>query len=198
MAITTVTTIETYGVEVCKRLGRQYSLYKNRAVELLPEAIRQTLLKNQYEANELFRDEAENGTIVYDKEIVIPATAQSTQYIENADSRMLQILNTVINVRGTDCTISAIEPNLHAFVEYMNFVTSMDMVIYYMDSNHMIMQNLTSPLAVKHAVVSLRKTQFDSALITDTGTNIGLYFSYNLLLQIIATGAEILKQEVTE
>lgn len=194
---TVVTTVQDYATEVCKRAGSQYALYDTRAINLLPEAIRQVLLQNKFEANELFKDASSNGTTIFDKQIAIPATIDSQVYLENTDSRILQILNTVLNVRGVDCLVSKIDPKLHAYAPYMGFDTSIDLVTYYLDSNYMVIQNLTSPIVAKAAVVSLRKTQFENTILTAPTTNLGLYFSYNLILQLIIAGAELLKQEIT-
>jgi hypothetical protein len=193
---TIVTTITDYSVEVCKRLGSQYSLYTTRAINLLPEAIRQTLLANKFEANELFKDDDNNGTLLFDKEIAIPAEAESRGYLENTDSRILQILNTVLSVTSTDAFVSAIDPRMHTYAKYLNFDPAIAQVTYYMDSNYMVIQNLCVPLAAKHATIHMRKTQFINTMLTTVTTDLGQYFSYNLILQIVAMGAELLKQEV--
>jgi hypothetical protein len=192
---TVVTTIADYSTEVCKRAGSQYSLFTTRAINLLPEAMKQVLLANNFESNELFKDESNNGSLVYNKEILIPAEADSSVYLDKTDSRILQILNVVLNVRGTDCLVSLIQPELHPYSQYLSFDTAIDLVTYDMDSNAMILQNLTSPLAEKHAVVSYRKTQFENTLLTDSTTDLGLYFSYSVILQLIKAGVELLKQE---
>jgi hypothetical protein len=189
-----ISTIETYAAEVCKRLGRQYSLYSERAIEVLPEAIRQTLIKGEYLPNELTTVDG-NGTIIDERVVTIPATPEYAVYIDNNNPAVLQILNVILNARSSECLVSEITAGQHFAAASMSYDSAIDHITYYMDSNHILIQN---PLAkAYHVTIAIRRTQFQDTVLSDTTTNLCLYFSYNLLLQIIAAAVEILKSEIT-
>lgn len=191
-----MTKIGQYAELVCKKLGRQYSLYADRAIELLPEAIRQVVKAETYEANELYPKFDDNGTFIKDIEINIPAQFDYSFAFTHDRSDIIIIYNKLINVRGKGCLVSRIEPNQYPVVQYWRFTQKVNLVTYYMEYNTILFQNLTNPLQDLQVVASYRQTRFELEIIRDQNTALEDFFSHNVVLDIINAGAELLKSEI--
>lgn len=199
MAAEFITDITSYSEAVVKRLGREYSLYTTRAIELLPEVIRLTLQNGTYEQNELFKDNDNNGTVIEEMSVIIPATAKSHIDLDKNEATMLYLLTRIYdaNMVTADCDFSIVTPEEFNSVKYRQFDVNRPQFAGYIDSNQLIVYNPTSPLTTAELSITIKRTQFLDTILNDVTTNLVDYFSYNLLLQMVQTGAELLKQEIT-